>query len=66
MSPDDSLRTSRMPSILRSLTSSAIFWPITSTDVWYGTWVTAMRRSPLRLSSISATARILIEPRPVV
>ena len=66
MSPDDSLRTSRMPSILRSLTSSAIFWPITSTEVWYGTWVTTMRRSPLRLSSISATARILMEPRPVV
>jgi hypothetical protein len=36
-SPDDSLRTSRMPSMRRSFTSSAIFWPITSTDVWYGT-----------------------------
>ena len=54
-----------MPSILRSFTSSAIFEPITSTEVWYGTSVMTMRCSPLRPSSISATARILIEPRPV-
>ena len=65
MSPDDSLRTSRMPSILRSFTSSAIFWPITSTDVWYGDLGDDDARRPFLLSSISATARILIEPRPV-
>ena len=54
-----------MPSILRSFTRSAIFEPITSTDVWYGTSLTTMRCSPLRPSSISAMARILMEPRPV-
>jgi hypothetical protein len=50
----------------RSFTSSAIFWPITSTEVWYGTSVMTMRGSPRLPSSTSATARILIEPRPVV
>ena len=66
VTPADSLRTSRIPSSLRSLTSSAIFWPMTSTEVWYGTSVTTMRVSPRRPSSISATARILMEPRPCV
>src|SRR6266536_3294535 len=36
VSPADSFRTSLMPSTLRSFTSSAIFWPITSTDVCDG------------------------------
>ena len=40
---------------LRSLTSSAIFWPITSTDVWYGTSVTTMLLAA-RTSTTSATA----------
>ena len=49
VSPADSLRTSRMPSMRRSLTSSAIFVPMTSTEVWYGTSVTTMRWPPRRL-----------------
>ena len=60
-----SLRASRMPSMRRSRTSSSIFDPIDSTDVWYGTSVTMMRWPPRASSSISATARIRIEPRPV-
>ena len=66
VSPAEALRTSRTPSMRRSFTNSAIFWPITSTDVWYGSWETTMRASPRAVSSISATARSLMEPRPVV
>ncbi len=60
----DALRSSLMPSRSPARTSSVIFCSITSTDVWYGSSVTTMR-SPTRPSSISATARILMEPRPV-
>ena len=49
----------------RALASSAIFSSICSTDVWYGISVTTICVAPVGPSSISALARILIEPRPV-
>ena len=52
-----SLRSSRTPSMIRALASSAIFSSIDSTEVWYGISVTTMR-SPRGPSSISARARI--------
>ena len=60
----EAFRSSLMPSRSPDRTSSVIFCSITSTDVWYGSSVTTIR-SPERPSSISATARILMEPRPV-
>ena len=64
MPRDRSLRISRTPSITRALASSAIFSSMASTEVWYGISLTTMR-SPLGPSSISALARILMDPRPV-
>ncbi len=60
----DSLRRPRTPSISWLFTRSAILRSMPSTDVWYGISVTTMR-SPFLPSSISATARMRIEPRPV-
>ena len=60
----EALRIPLMPSRSPARTRSVIFCSITSTEVWYGSSVTTMR-SPTRPSSISATARILMEPRPV-
>ena len=60
----EALRIPLMPSRSPALTSSVIFCSMTSTEVWYGSSVTTMV-SPVRPSSISATARILMEPRPV-
>ena len=60
----EALRIPLIPSRSPARTSSVIFCSITSTDVWYGSSEMTMR-SPERPSSISATARILMEPRPV-
>ena len=60
----DALRIPLIPSRSPARTNSVIFCSITSTEVWYGSSETTMR-SPPRPSSISATARILMEPRPV-
>ena len=60
----EALSTPDIPSSSPAFTRSLIFCSITSTDVWYGSSVTTMR-APTRPSSISATARIFIEPRPV-
>ena len=64
VSPAERSVTSRMPSTRRSSTSSWILAPIASTDVWYGNSDTRMRWPPLASSSISAVARMRIEPRP--
>ncbi len=62
--PAESFWTSEIPSSSPALASSPIFCSITSTEVWKGMSVTTMRVVP-RLSSTSASARILMDPLPV-
>ena len=54
-----------MPSSLPLLTMAAAFSSMTSALVWYGSSVTTIQGVPPVLSTISATARMRIEPRPV-
>ncbi len=63
--PLDSSRTSAMPLIRPSLTSSAIFSARLSGLTWNGSSVATRQARPLRSSSTSTTARMVIEPRPV-
>ena len=60
-----SSRTSAMPVTRPSRASSAIFVARLSGLTWYGSSVTTRSARPLRSSSTSTTARIVIEPRPV-
>ena len=59
-----SSRTSAIPLMRPSLTSSAIFSAKLSGLTWYGSSVTT-KHVRLFISSTSTTARIMIEPRPV-
>ncbi len=63
--PDDSSLASEMPSISLVATSSLILASTVRGPTWYGSSVTTMRSPPRVVSSISATARMRIEPRPV-
>ena len=60
----DSLRMARTPSMSLRSTAAAIFSSMLSTEVWYGMALTTIC-SPRGPSSISAIARMRIEPRPV-
>ena len=62
----DSSRSSAMPSIFFSLTSSAIFSISRALFTWYGSSVTTIASRPLSsLTSTSARAFMRTRPRPV-
>ena len=63
--PEDSSLASEMPSISLVATNSLILDSTALGPTWYGSWLITILSPPREDSSISATARIRMVPRPV-